>query len=240
MSAPKTIRIAAVDDDASFLAFLAEAVAPHRDLQLCATALTVHEALSLLQGPPADVILVDLCLPDGSGTELIARVAEAWPTCEVLVSTSYGDDLSVIESFEAGASGYLLKQPHAGSLVEDIRMLHAGGSPISPMIARLVLQRLKPGPRSDAPSPSAPGAPEAPAPASGASRVAHEPDGVLSAREREVLELITKGFTTEEIAGLMSLSRNTVLTYVRRTYRKLNVSSKTEAVFEARSQGLIR
>ncbi len=237
MSATETIRIAAVDDDASFLAFLAEAIARHRDLQLCAKALTVHDALSLLQGPPVDVILVDLGLPDGSGTELIARIAEAWPTCEVLVSTSFGDDLSVIESFEAGASGYLLKQPHAGSLVEDIRMLHAGGSPISPMIARLVLQRLKPGRRREASSPTAQGAS---GPASGASRVAHEPDGVLSTREREVLELITKGFTTEEIAGLMSLSRNTVLTYVRRTYRKLKVSSKTEAVFEARSQGLIR
>jgi DNA-binding NarL/FixJ family response regulator len=237
MSATETIRIAAVDDDASFLAFLAEAIAPHGDLQLCATALTVQEALSLLQGPPVDVILVDLGLPDGSGTELIARIAEAWPTCEVLVSTSFGDDLSVIESFEAGASGYLLKQPHAGSLVEDIRMLRAGGSPISPMIARLVLQRLKPGPRSEAASPTAQGVS---APAVGAPRVAHDSDGLLSTREREVLELITKGFTTEEIAGLMSLSRNTVLTYVRRTYRKLNVSSKTEAIFEARSQGLIR
>lgn len=228
MSPSHAIHIAAVDDDTGFLLFLAEALGPHPELQLRATATTVQGAEQLLAGPPVDVLLVDLGLPDGSGIDVIRRASVMWPTCEVLVSTAYGDELSVIESFEAGASGYLLKHPHAARLVEDIRMLHAGGSPISPLIARQVLQRLVPGRRGDAQASAAP-APVTPS----------EPSVLLSTREREVLELITKGFTSEEIAGLMGLSTNTVLTYVRRTYRKLRVNSKTEAIFEARLHGLI-
>ncbi len=235
MSLPHAIHIAAVDDDTGFLRFLAEAIEPHPDLHLRATATTVRGAERLLAEPPVDVFLVDLSLPDGSGIDVIRRASATWPTCEVLVSTAFGDELSVIESFEAGASGYLLKQTHAARLVEDIRMLHAGGSPISPLIARQVLQRLVPGRRggmhanAQAPASTPPQGAAAP----GESAV------LLSNREREVLELITKGFTSEEIAGLMGLSTNTVLTYVRRTYRKLRVNSKTEAIFEARGQGLI-
>lgn len=237
MSATDTIRIAAVDDDMAFLAFLADAIAPHPDLRLCATVSTVAEGRQLLRGAPVDVLLVDLGLPDGPGTELIRLAVATWPDCEVLVSSAFGDERSVIQSFEAGASGYLLKQQHAGRLVEDIRMLHAGGSPISPLIARQVLQRLRP-PRAPAGAPE-PQAPQTPGGAPGPLAPPGEAVS-LSAREQEVLELITKGFTTDEIAALMGLSRNTVLTYVRRTYRKLNVSSKTEAIYEARAGGLLR
>ena len=234
MSPPDTIRIIAIEDDQEFLSFLAEAVDPHADLQLVATASTLAQGLALLVGQPADVLLVDLGLPDGSGIELIGQAVQAWPTCEVLVSTSFRDQHSVIQCFEAGASGYLLKQAHAGRLVEDIRMLHAGGSPISPLIARQVLQRLRPANPELAPASS-------PMPLDGlVCAPAEGAPVVLSAREQEVLEYITKGFTAEEIAGLMGLSRNTVLTYVRRTYRKLNVNSKAEAIYEARLGGLLR
>lgn len=233
MSTAPIIRIAAVDDDVDFLAFLAEAIAPCDDLQLCATASTVADAGQLLMTPPVDVLLVDLGLPDGSGIELIHRASVIWPSCEVLVSTTFGDEFSVIESFEAGASGYLLKQYHAGRLVEDIRMLHGGGSPISPLIARYVLQRLKPA-RREVPMPT----PEL-VPIRAVPPTTSDDDVLLSTREREVLELVSKGFTADEIAGMKGLSRNTVLTYVRRTYCKLKVNSKAEAIFEARIQGLI-
>lgn len=160
MNPPDSIRIVAIEDDQEFLSFLGEAIAPHADLCLVASASTVAQGLALLSGRPADVLLVDLGLPDGSGIDLIAMAVQAWPTCEVLVSTSFSDQLSVIQCFEAGASGYLLKQAHAGRLVEDIRMLHAGGSPISPLIARQVLQRLRPEPHGPSPTrwPSARGA----------------------------------------------------------------------------------
>lgn len=225
---PHNIRIAAVDDDTGFLDLLSEALAPHPDLQLCATATTLHGALHLLDGPPVDVLLVDLGLPDGSGMALIERAALRWPACEVLVSTAFANDASVIDCFEAGASGYLVKQQQAGRLADDIRMLHAGGSPISPMLARQVMLRLVPE-RPGHAHVNVPGVPS----------TATESDAQLSSRELEVLALITKGFTTDEIAALMKLSNNTVLTYVRRTYSKLRVRSRTEAIFEARSQGLI-
>lgn len=232
---PHTIRIAAVDDDTGFLDLLSEAIAPHPDLQLCATATTLHGALHLLDDPPVDVLLVDLGLPDGSGMALIERAALRWPACEVLVSTAFANDASVIDCFEAGASGYLVKQQQAGRLADDIRMLHAGGSPISPMLARQVMQRLvpeRPGHAHAHAHVNVPGVPGVPS-------TATESDAQLSSRELEVLALITKGFTTDEIAALMKLSNNTVLTYVRRTYSKLRVRSRTEAIFEARSQGLI-
>jgi DNA-binding NarL/FixJ family response regulator len=225
MSSATVIRIGVVEDDPELVAFLCEVVQPHPDLHIAFTAPTAAQALRALGGEPVDVLLVDLGLPDGSGIDLIAQATRAWPHCEVMVSTQFGDEASVVAAFEAGASGYLLKQQGPSGIVDDIRMLHAGGSPISPLIARKVLNQLR-----------------TPKDGDSGARV-REGRGKLvdlSSRELEALELLAKGFTAEEIAGFMDVSRNTVLTYVRRTYRKLNVSSKAEAIFEARMEGLVR
>jgi len=109
-------------------------------------------------------------------------------------------------------------------MTEEIRTLHGGGSPISPMIARQVLMRFRP--------------PAAPSPALAPQR-GEEETPVLSEREQQTLELIAKGFTYDEIAELMAVSRFTVMTFVRRIYSKLKVKSKTEAIHEARSHGLL-
>lgn len=225
---PATIRVAVVEDDPGFLSLITEAVTSRPDMQLTAVASTLAEGLAWLAHADMDVLLVDLGLPDGSGIELIRQANALRPECEVLVSTAFGDELSVIRSFEAGASGYLLKQQDVARLAEDIRHLHAGGSPISPLIARQILSRLKPG---------LGGAGPAQVPVNQAVPIAE--DVSLSEREQQVLGYVTKGFTAEEIAGLMGVSRHTVLTYVRRTYRKLKVNSKAEAIFEARLHGLI-
>ncbi len=227
MSSATFIRIGVVENDPDLLAFLSEVVQPHPDLHIAFTAPTSAQAMRALAGEPVDVLLVDLGLPDGSGIDLIAQATRRWPRCEVMVSTRLGDESSVIAAFEAGASGYLRKQQSPSGIVDDIRMLHGGGSPISPLIARQVLNRLRP-PRAGE---------------SGARARVREGRGQpvdLSSREREALELLAKGFTAEEIARFMDVSRNTALTYVRRTYRKLNVSSKAEAIFEARMEGLVR
>jgi DNA-binding NarL/FixJ family response regulator len=129
----------------------------------------------------------------------------------------------VIASIEAGASGYLLKDSALPAIPEDIRVLHGGGSPISPRIARQVLMRFRPD--------------ERPVEEGAAADKAAAPS--LSEREQETLQLITRGFSFDEIAELMNVSRNTVLTFVRRIYTKLEVRSKTEAVFEARAHGLL-
>jgi DNA-binding NarL/FixJ family response regulator len=214
------IRVVLVEDDIAFQQALRDTLAVTPDIQLVSIASNCAQGLLSLDQPPVDVLLVDLGLPDGSGIDVIRAAHAKWPACNIMVSTAFGDELHVMQSLEAGATGYLLKDSSAASIASEIRSLYQGGSPISPLIARQILMRFR---EQDKPRPSAPDKPRA----------------LLSAREQQVLEYITKGFTAEEIAGLMSISRHTVLTFVRRVYKKLEVSSKTEAIYEARSQGLL-
>lgn len=218
------IRIALVEDDVSFRNAVAAAIESAPDLVLTGVASTRASGLQLLDEPPRDVLLVDLGLPDGSGIDVIRAAHARWPTCSTMVSTAFGDESHVIQSLEAGAVGYLLKDSAPERLVHEIRSLHAGGSPISPLIARQILTRFRPPVASPAHA-------VVPEPRTGRA--------ALSARESEVLEFITKGFSTSEIAGLMAVSPHTVLTYVRRIYGKLEVTSRTEAIYEARHQGLL-
>ncbi|MES2129689.1 MAG: response regulator transcription factor [Pseudomonadota bacterium] len=220
MTLPLPCRVALVEDDLDYQQAFTDAVAASGDCTMVGVASSLAGGMALLDGPTADVLVVDLGLPDGSGIDLIKAVALRWPQCGVMVATMFGDEAHVMRSLEAGAAGYLLKDSNSASLVQEIRSLYAGGSPISPMIARQVLMRF----RQDL---------QAPATASA------EPV-LLSEREREVLNLITKGFTADEIAKLIAVSRHTVPTYVRRIYRKLKVNSKAEAIYEAHKHGFIQ
>lgn len=215
------IHVAVVEDDPVFCSALARAFSEVDDIKLSAVAGTRTEGLALLQGPPTDVLLVDLGLPDGSGIDVIRAATRLWPSCSVMVSTNFGDETHVIRSIESGAAGYLLKDSSLTRIVDEIRSLASGGSPISPIIARQVLARFRLTGGTGAQTPPAEASPS------------------LSAREREVLDLITKGFTVLEIAKLMQLSHFTVRSFVRRIYSKLKVTSKAEAIYEARSQGLL-
>lgn len=236
------IRVALVEDDVHFQNALVAAIAGSPDIRLVALASSRAQGLQALQEPPADVLLVDLGLPDGSGIDVIRAAHSQWPSCLVMVSTTFGDEAHVLQSIEAGASGYLLKDSTAEDMLHEIRSLHQGGSPISPMIARQILTRFRLG---STPS----GEPDpinipARAKASVGARVPLHPlvsvdPAVLSSRELEVLQLITKGFTADEIAGLIQVSPYTVQTYVRRIYSKLKVKSKAEAIYEARHHGLL-
>lgn len=219
---PDAIRVAIVEDDPDFSAALCRVVQAAPDLALAATAATRAEGLALLQGPPADVLLVDLGLPDGSGIDVIQAAAQLWPSCSIMVSTNFGDEMHVIRSIEAGAAGYLLKDSSPAKTIDEIRSLASGGSPISPIIARLVLARFR-----QRPEPAA------------EKKASADADTLLSAREKEVLDYITKGFTAPEIARLMDLSHFTVRSFVRRIYSKLKVTSKAEAIYEARTLGLL-
>nr|WP_315479982.1 response regulator transcription factor [uncultured Rhodoferax sp.] len=217
------IHVAIVEDDPSFSDALARVLQAAPDMHLAGQAATRAAGLALLQGPPADVLLVDLGLPDGSGIAVIQAAVQLWPSCSIMVSTTFGDETHVMRSIEAGAAGYLLKDSSPAKVLDEIRSLASGGSPISPIIARQILARFRQAPGST-PSPKST-APDMPSP--------------LSAREKEVLDYITKGFTTHEIAKLMALSHFTVRTFVRRIYSKLKVNSKAEAIYEARTMGLL-
>lgn len=218
----RPISVAIVEDDMEFLTALCATIVAAPDLVLAGTASTCREGLALLRRPPVDVLVVDLGLPDGSGIDVIRAASVRWPACASMVSTNFGDESHVMRSIEAGAAGYLLKHAKGDTLAGEIRSIFHGGSPISPLIARQMLTRF----RDVMP---AHGSATAPVPAAQAQ---------LSPRETEVLQLITKGFTTDEIAVLLKVSSHTVLTFIRRIYRKLNVNSRAEAIYEARAQRL--
>ncbi|WP_233805330.1 response regulator transcription factor [Paraburkholderia sp. HP33-1] len=217
---PRTIRIALVEDDAGFADALSHAVLSTPDLRLTGVAGTLAEGLAMLDGSPPDVLLVDLWLPDGAGVDVIRAAVPQWTTCNVMVSINPGDEAHVMRSIKAGASGYLLKDSSPARIVDEIRRVASGGNPVSPIVVRQILTRLR---QSGAES-SKP-------------KVASAP--LLSAREKEVLDLITKGFKAHEIAELMQLSPFTVKTFTRRIYSKLKVTSKAEAIYEARTLGLL-
>ena len=211
------ISVLIVEDDERFRAAFAAVVSEAADLRLVGTASDLPQGLLLLRELKPQVLLVDLGLPSGSGIELIRYAHQHLPQTDVMVVSVFGDEPHVMASLEAGATGYLLKDTHPADLTEQVRTLHAGGSPISPVIARQLLLRLAPDP---------------------APPVNGEP--VLSPQERQVLTLSAKGFSFEEIARMLAVSRHTVMTYVKRSYRKLQVHSKTEAIYEARKLGLVR
>lgn len=167
-----------------------------------------------------DVFLFDLQLPDGNAVQLIEEQQMARPEAPILVISVFGDEDRVIGAIEAGAQGYLLKDDAGEDLVESIRRAVAGESPISPAIARHLIRRFQQPP--EAPSDST------------------APENPLSEREIEVLRLASKGLTYQETASLLKVSVNTVGTYTRRIYQKLAVSSRAQALFEARQLGLMR
>jgi DNA-binding NarL/FixJ family response regulator len=218
------IHVALIDDDIGFQVAVTDALATTPDLVLINVAGTHALGLEMLNEPQVDVLIVDLGLPDGSGIDIILAAYEKWPNCNIMVSTTFADELHVMQSLEAGATGYLLKDSAPKNLINEIRSLHSGGSPISPLIARKILTRFRQDNTKNV---------------SLDTNASVKLSAALSMREQEVLEYITKGFSSNEIAGLMSVSPHTVLTFVRRIYAKLKVTSKTEAIYEARNQGLL-
>ena len=227
---PVMIRVAVVEDDLGFQAALGRALNAAPDMALAGKAINRAQGLALLKGEPADVLLVDLGLPDGSGIDVIKAATQLWPQCAIMVSTTFGDETHVMRSIEAGAAGYLLKDSDSVEIADEIRSLMAGGSPISPIIARQILRRFRVSSNETEGIRANPIA---------ATQLHDDAPASLSPRESEVLNYITKGFTVDEIAKLMQVSRYTVLSFVRRIYSKLKVTSKAEAIYEARQQGLL-
>ena len=210
-------RVLIVEDDSAFRARYAAMLANDASFEVVASVATGGEGLAMLDLRKPDILLVDLGLPDVSGIEVIRHASQTLPKCECMVVTVFGDEEHVLASIEAGAAGYLLKDASEESFLSGIRELMNGGSPISPIIARQLLKRLQP------PSPI-PG--EAPL----------EP---LSEREMRVLDLLARGFSYAECASMLSVSSHTIGTFVKRIYRKLEVNSRAEAVFEASSRGIL-
>lgn len=207
---------AIVEDDPATRDYLAAAVRAAAELELVAVASSFAEARELLREPAFQVMLIDLGLPDGDGIDLV-RAATARGV-ESMVVTVFADEQHVVSALEAGATGYLLKDSGKAEIGMAVVQLMQGGSPISAGIARYLVRRLhKPRP---------------------AARADCEPVA-LTEREHEVLNLIAKGYSYIEVGQALGISPHTVTGHIKHLYRKLAVSTRGEAVFEAANQGLI-
>ena len=207
-----------VEDDESTRARLARAVDEHPDLEVVAQVGTFAEGSQQLRRLAPDVLLVDVGLPDGSGIRLIREARLLSADTQSMVITVFADEQRVMEAIEAGARGYLLKDASPERVADAVLQLLAGGSPISAPIARHLLRHFQTPPQAPLPDSERP----------------H-----LSERELEVLALLAKGFRYQEIAELLEITGHTVTTHIRRIYRKLEVHSRSQAIYEAANLGLL-
>lgn len=214
------MRVFVLEDDPRIVTHLRRLIDHAPGYDVGATAGSLREAQAQESAAKAcGIHLVDLRLPDGRGTQWIQLVA-AWPDGpRIAVVSALGDERNVVAALEAGAQGYLLKDIRADELVPALDALQRGESPITPAIARHLLKRFRP---VDEPSGET------------QQQLEH-----LSPRETEVLQLVAKGFSSAEIAELLSIAASTVLTHIKHIYAKLGVNSRAQAVFEAAQSGII-
>lgn len=222
MSAAKLnrpIRTAIVEDDPASRKMIVSLLQADPDYIVVAELAEGKAAIAALAHLALDIALVDIGLPDISGIDVIRSLKSLHPQCNVLVITTFGDEKTVTSALEAGADGYLLKGTALEELKRDIRALRDGGSPLSPMIARKLLNRLQTRAADE--------------------RAESAAETTLTPREHEILDMIAKGFSYAETSKICSISPATVHSHLKSVYRKLEVHSKTEAVYEARRRKLI-
>lgn len=222
-----------VEDQEYTLNRLADAIRSNPQLNLVGTANCAAEGQRILEELKPDILLTDLNLPDGNGIDLIRRATDLGTT-EAMVITVFGDEKHVVTAIRAGATGYLLKDCDAVNIGEAVLQLRDGGSPISPSIARYLLKVFQ----KDSAQDSATGQESV---SGGSNQLAESTDHkpTLTKREHEVLRLIAKGFSYQEIAESLHLSIHTVTSHIKHIYRKLAVGSRGEAVYEASQIGLL-
>lgn len=217
-------RILIVEDDAIVRASLIERIAREPDMEVVGEANCCAAALTTLGRAPglADVVLVDLGLPDGSGLDVIRAVRARADGPKVLVFTVFGDRKTISDALSVGADGFILKDSGGAELASAIRAAREGGVPISPKAAAQLLREFR---QMPAPSASPPAGPN---------------DYGLTSRERETLETLARGFTQREAAEILGVSPHTIVSHVKAIYQKMAVNSRSEAVFEAIHAGLIK
>ena len=201
-----SIAVYIVEDDAPAREILADWVNHASGFKCVGAHGSVEQALEHLPAEKPSVVLMDINLPGMSGIEGVRRLKPLLPDAQFLMLTVYEDADHVFEALEAGATGYLLKQTPRNELLASIKDVYAGGSPMTSNIARRVVQAFH---RQDATVPES---------------------AKLSQREREVLELLARGYLYKEIMDSLNVSRGTLNTYVRRIYEKLHVRSRSQAV----------
>ena len=204
---PHSISVALVEDNGELRGHLASIINGAEGFRVEGSYPTAEEAIRLLPSHPADVALIDIQLPKLSGVDCVRRLRAILPSLQALMFTVYEDSDKIFAALEAGACGYLLKRTPPDEMLNAIREVHQGGSPMSGFIARKVVQSF----RKMA--------------AQSASSLAK-----LSAREEEILSFVAKGFHNKEIGVELHISTETVRVHLRNIYEKLHVNSRSEAV----------
>lgn len=200
------LRVSIVDDDEPISRILTDLVRETKNLEFVSAYNDTESALQNLPRERPDVVLMDINIPQLNGIECVRRLKPDMPDTQFLMLTVYADSDHIFSALAAGATGYLLKGTRRAQLLAAIKQIAIGGSPMSCAIARKVVQSF-------------------------ARTEVERPDlQALSPRERDVLELLSKGYLYKEIAESLGLSVTTVDTYVRRVYEKLQVNSRSQAI----------
>lgn len=206
------INVSIVEDDAKLRATLERYLMTQPGFRCVSVYPNAEAALAGIPKVNPHVVLMDINLPGMNGIECVARLRHSVPAARIIMLTVFEEGEQVFNALSAGAFGYLVKSSRPAKILEAIREVHGGGSPMSGNIARKVVQTL-----------------QAQAAAQAATRV--ETD-TLSARELEVLQALSKGHTYKQIAADLGISLGTVRTYIQRIYEKLHVHSHAEAVMK--------
>lgn len=219
------VRLAIVEDDAPYRAALRDlfSVDPGFSVEgsydSAVSLLATVRALAEVGKPaPWDLVLMDIELPKIDGIEATARLIATWPDVDVVMLTSFEDPQRILGAICAGASGYLLKKTEAAEVLEEVRAIVQGGSPLTPSVARSILNVL----RSGAPAPTA-----------------HEGRWDLTEREMDVLRGLVQGHAYKEVAADLHVSLDTIRTHVRNIYQKMQVHSVSQAVARAIRAGIV-
>jgi DNA-binding NarL/FixJ family response regulator len=211
------LTVTLVEDDTPIREEFARMVGEDVGLKLLDAVGSCAEARRSFSFAQPDVALIDLGLPDGDGTELIADLARRSRHTSILVVTIFGDEAHVVRALRAGAHGYLLKDTPTAEFGRAIRAVSEGAAPLSPQVARYLLRSFA-APRVDA------------------QRWLVEP---LTPREKDVLMAVSQGLSVPETARRLDVAPSTVAAHIKSIYGKLAVHSRVEAVNQARARGLI-
>ena len=214
-----SLRIAIFDDNKNIRESIGLLLATVPQFEVVGSFCHVLDCIDDVQDSKPDIVLMDIEMPGMTGIEAVIKIKKDFPHIQVLMQTVFEDDDRVFDSICAGASGYILKNFLNTKLVDAINELQYGGSPMSPSIARKVLNKMQ--------SVSSVIKPEA------------APDYHLTAREKEVLSCLVNGLSYKMIGGELNISYETVRSHVKKIYEKLHVASLTEVVAKAINQRIV-
>lgn len=199
------IKIAIIEDDEDVRESLNSLIETTEGLECTGAFVDAESGLKFLTDNPADIVLMDIHLPGMDGIECVSRLKSVHPEMHFIMCTVFRDDNSIFNALKAGATGYLLKNEDPDKIAEAIFELHAGGSPMTPQIARRVLESFN-------------------------KPAVHDEIHLLTKRETELLGFVSKGFRNKEIADKLFISTETVRKHINNIYQKLHVQSRMEAV----------